>query len=60
MKGSPVSPHKLPLTVKLGYGVCDLGGNLFFTVIAFLLLNWSFLPHWIAPKPWGRGRWTWP
>ena len=31
---------KLPLKVKLGYGVCDLGGNLFFTVIAFLLLNY--------------------
>ena len=40
MKGSPLSPHKLPLRVKLGYGVCDLGGNLFFTVIAFLLLNY--------------------
>ena len=33
-------PEKLPLKVKLGYGVCDLGGNLFFTVIAFLLLNY--------------------
>ena len=33
-------PEKLPLRVKLGYGVCDLGGNLFFTVIAFLLLNY--------------------
>ncbi len=31
---------KLPLKVKLGYGICDLGGNLFFTVIAFLLLNY--------------------
>jgi len=30
---------KLPVKVKLGYGVCDLGGNLFFTVMAFLLLN---------------------
>ena len=28
---------KLSLKVKLGYGVCDLGGNLFFTVIAFML-----------------------
>jgi len=35
-------PHdsKLPLKIKLGYGICDLGGNLFFTVIAFLLLNY--------------------
>jgi len=31
---------KLSVKVKLGYGVCDLGGNLFFTVIAFLLLNY--------------------
>ncbi len=30
---------KLPLKTKLGYGVCDLGGNLFFTVIGLLLLN---------------------
>ncbi len=28
------------MKVKLGYGVCDLGGNLFFTVIAFLFLNY--------------------
>jgi GPH family glycoside/pentoside/hexuronide:cation symporter len=32
--------QKLSIKVKLGYGVCDLGGNLFFTVIAFLLLNY--------------------
>jgi len=31
---------KLTIKEKLGYGVCDLGGNLFFTVIAFLLLNY--------------------
>lgn len=31
---------KLSVKIKLGYGVCDLGGNLFFTVIAFLLLNY--------------------
>lgn len=24
---------------KLGFGICDMGGNLFFTVISFLLLN---------------------
>lgn len=35
MEGQKLSPK-----VKLGYGVCDLGGNLFFTVIAFLLLNY--------------------
>jgi glycoside/pentoside/hexuronide:cation symporter, GPH family len=35
-----LSSQKLPLKTKLGYGVCDLGGNLFFTVIAFLFLNY--------------------
>ncbi len=31
---------KLSVKQKMGFGVCDLGGNLFFTVIAFLLLNY--------------------
>jgi len=31
--------EKLGLKVKLGYGICDLGGNLFFTVMALILLN---------------------
>jgi GPH family glycoside/pentoside/hexuronide:cation symporter len=35
-----MSNERLPLKVKLGFGVCDLGGNLFFTVVAFLLLNY--------------------
>lgn len=30
---------KLRMKTKIGYGVCDLGGNLFFTVMAFLLMN---------------------
>jgi GPH family glycoside/pentoside/hexuronide:cation symporter len=30
---------RLPVRVKLGYGICDLGGNLFFTVMAFILMN---------------------
>ena len=30
---------KLSVGTKLGYGICDLGGNLFFTVTAFVLLN---------------------
>jgi len=30
---------KLSLRVKLGYGAGDLGGNLFFTVVAFWLMN---------------------
>jgi glycoside/pentoside/hexuronide:cation symporter, GPH family len=33
--GSPLS-----LRTKIGYGVCDLGGNLFFTATAFVLLNY--------------------
>ena len=28
----------LPLRVKIGFGICDLGGNLFFTVMGFYLL----------------------
>ena len=31
---------RLTVGTKLGYGVCDLGGNLYFTVIAFWLLNY--------------------
>ena len=30
---------KLSLGTKLGYGVCDFGGNLFFTATAFVLMN---------------------
>lgn len=32
--------EKLAIKQKLGFGVCDVGGNLFFTVISFLLLNY--------------------
>lgn len=31
-------PDRLPLRIKLGFGVGDLGGNLFFTVMGFYLL----------------------
>jgi GPH family glycoside/pentoside/hexuronide:cation symporter len=31
---------KLSIGVKLGYGVCDFGGNLFFTATAFVLMNY--------------------
>ncbi|MGA3085375.1 MAG: MFS transporter, partial [Thermodesulfobacteriota bacterium] len=31
---------KLSVGVKLGYGICDLGGNLFFTATAFVLMNY--------------------
>lgn len=40
---TPDSDHAsglLSRRVKLGYGVCDLGGNLFFTVTSFVLLNY--------------------
>ena len=32
-------PDKLSRKIKLGFGVGDLGGNLFFTIIGFWLLN---------------------
>jgi glycoside/pentoside/hexuronide:cation symporter, GPH family len=31
---------KLSVGTKLGYGVCDFGGNLFFTATAFVLMNY--------------------
>jgi GPH family glycoside/pentoside/hexuronide:cation symporter len=40
---------RLSLKTKLGYGVCDLGGNLFFTVTAFLLMN--FLTEQVGLAP---------
>ncbi len=30
----------LSLKTKLGFGICDLGGNLFFTIMGFYLLNY--------------------
>ncbi|MFP4113511.1 MAG: MFS transporter [Spirochaetota bacterium] len=33
-------PDRLPLGTKLGFGVGDLGGNLFFTVMGFYLINY--------------------
>lgn len=36
---SDTNNGKLSLGVKLGFGVCDLGGNLFFTATAFVLMN---------------------
>lgn len=32
--------EKLPVSVKVGFGVCDLGGNMFFTVTSFWLMNY--------------------
>lgn len=34
-----MASNKLSLKVKLGFGVCDLGGNMLFTIIAFWLMN---------------------
>jgi glycoside/pentoside/hexuronide:cation symporter, GPH family len=31
---------KLPLKTKIGFGACDLGGNLFFTIVGFYLLSY--------------------
>ncbi len=31
---------KLPVRTKLGFGICDLGGNLFFTALGFWSLNY--------------------
>ena len=31
---------KLAVGLKLGYGICDFGGNLFFTATAFVLMNY--------------------
>lgn len=43
-----MSTAKLPLKTKVGFGVCDLGGNLFFTAMGFWTLNYLtdtvFLP----------------
>lgn len=35
-----MNDSKLPLGVKLGYGACDFGGNVFFNATAFVLLNY--------------------
>ena len=39
-KGADRRPTKLPLRTKLGFGVCDLGGNLFFTAMGFFTLSY--------------------
>lgn len=35
-----MNTDKLPLGTKAGFGVCDLGGNLFFTAMGFWTLNY--------------------
>lgn len=35
-----MSGKKLPVKTKMGFGICDLGGNLFFTAMGFWSLNY--------------------
>ncbi|MEK6796043.1 MAG: glycoside-pentoside-hexuronide (GPH):cation symporter [Spirochaetota bacterium] len=35
-----MNTNKLPISVKIGFGVCDLGGNMFYTITAFWLMNY--------------------
>ncbi|GAB1432005.1 MFS transporter [Spirochaetota bacterium] len=35
-----MSGKKLPIKTKMGFGICDLGGNLFFTAMGFWSLNY--------------------
>lgn len=44
---------KLTLRTKLGYGVCDLGGNLFFTVGSFIVMK--YLTDVVGLSPWLSG-----
>jgi GPH family glycoside/pentoside/hexuronide:cation symporter len=44
---------RLTLRTKLGFGVCDLGGNLFFTVGAFVILK--YLTDTVGLEPWLAG-----
>ena len=38
--GAAAAPRKLTVGTKLGFGVCDLGGNLFFTALGFYALKY--------------------
>jgi len=44
---------RLKLGTKLGFGVCDLGGNLFFTVGAFIVMK--YLTDTVGLEPWLAG-----
>jgi len=48
-----MADNKLPLRTKLGYGVCDLGGNLFFTVGSFIVMK--YLTDVVGLSPWLSG-----
>jgi glycoside/pentoside/hexuronide:cation symporter, GPH family len=45
--------NKLSVRTKLGFGVCDLGGNLFFTVGAFIVMK--YLTDVVGLNPWLAG-----
>ena len=48
-----MADSKLTLRTKLGFGVCDLGGNLFFTVGAFVVMK--YLTDTVGLEPWLAG-----
>ena len=48
-----MADKKLSLGTKLGYGVCDLGGNLFFTVGSFIVMK--YLTDVVGLNPWLSG-----
>ncbi len=48
-----MADNKLTLRTKLGYGVCDLGGNLFFTVGSFIVMK--YLTDVVGLSPWLSG-----
>ena len=48
-----MAEKKLSLGTKLGYGVCDLGGNLFFTVGSFIVMK--YLTDVVGLNPWLSG-----
>ncbi|HWR11291.1 MAG TPA: glycoside-pentoside-hexuronide (GPH):cation symporter [Rectinemataceae bacterium] len=48
-----MAEQKLSLRTKLGYGVCDLGGNLFFTVGSFIVMK--YLTDVVGLNPWLAG-----
>ncbi|MBI4976102.1 MAG: MFS transporter [Spirochaetes bacterium] len=45
--------ERLSLGTKIGFGVCDLGGNLFFTVGAFIIMK--YLTDTVGLNPWLAG-----
>jgi GPH family glycoside/pentoside/hexuronide:cation symporter len=48
-----MADNKLALRTKIGYGVCDLGGNLFFTVGSFIVMK--YLTDVVGLSPWLSG-----